>query len=58
MVRPVADFQKVAANILGTAAPAAAVSFTSLLDLQTSHGDPFGRDNGGGDVYIITKAAG
>jgi hypothetical protein len=45
-------------DILGQPAPDGAVSFISLSDLQTQKGDPFGRSNGGGDVYIITKAAG
>ncbi|TVY39833.1 hypothetical protein LSUB1_G002573 [Lachnellula subtilissima] len=56
--RSVADFKTIAADVLGKPAPADLGSFISLLDLQTSKGDPFGRDNGGGDVYIITKAAG
>lgn len=58
MVRPLADFKKIGTDILAAPGPAGAVSFESLLDLQNNHGDPFGRSNGGGDIYIITKSAG
>jgi hypothetical protein len=58
MERPLNDFKTIATNILGQPAPAGADSFISLLDLQTSKGDPFGKENDGGDIYIITKAAG
>ncbi|KAF3770871.1 hypothetical protein M406DRAFT_67232 [Cryphonectria parasitica EP155] len=49
VTRPLADFKKIAADILKAPAPAGADSF---------YGDPFGASNGGGDIYILSKAAG
>jgi len=57
-VRSLADFRTIATKPLLQPTPRGADSFTSLLDMKNLHGDPFGQANGGGDIYIITKAAG
>lgn len=57
-VRSLEDFKKIATQPLIRPAPSYANSFTSLWDMKNMHGDPFGEDNGGGDIFIITKSAG
>lgn len=58
MVRPLEDFKTIATKPLLQPSPPGANSFVSLYDLKYSKGDPFGRANGGADIYIITKSAG
>lgn len=57
-VRPLEDFKTIATEPLLQSSPPLANSFVSILDLKNNFNDPFGKDNGGGDIYIITKAAG
>lgn len=58
MIRPLADFKAIAVDIFKQRSPSGAKNFLSLVDLREIHDDPFSEANGGGDVYIITKAAG
>lgn len=60
-VRSDSDSQKIAIDILTQATPADQIgnreNFVSLTDLQNGK-NPFSKENGGGDIYIITKATG
>jgi hypothetical protein len=65
VVRPLQDFKTIATEPLLNPSPLGVEeSFISLYDMKykpsdkLNYNDPFGPENGGGDIYIITKSAG